>query len=232
MQTLRYTSCLIVLALALSASAQDDIEYRMELGGGIGLGFGINDTNYSFFGQPKAGGTLLWRNVFNPRSALKVQAGYTMTGGDTDKMDDFQPAQPLTPSTDRLKYSFTGGLINLGVLYELHFLPYGYRAGYQGYKRLVPYMQAGIGGVYGTAGKAFSIEIPLGVGLKYKLAERLNLGFDWQVHFTMSDKLDGLEAPQGIKSEGFKNKDYYHTALFTLTYSFAPRCRTCNKDEW
>ena len=99
MQTLRYATCLIVLALALSASAQDDIEYRMELGGGIGLGFGINDTNYSFFGQPKASGTLLWRNVFNPRSALKVQAGYTMTGGDTDKMDDFQPAQPLTPST-------------------------------------------------------------------------------------------------------------------------------------
>lgn len=232
MPRLRLCLFSLIAALATSVCAQDDIEYRMEIGAGLGVGFGINDTNYAFLGQPGVTATGLWRRVFNPRSAMKVQVGYTTTKGDTDGMKDFQPAVPLTPSTERLSYSFSGGLVNVGVLYELHFLPYGYRAGYQGYKRLVPYMQAGIGGVYSTAGKAFGIELPIGLGLKYKLAERVNLGFDWQVHFTMNDKLDGLNAPQGIRSEGFKNKDYYHTAVVTLTYSFAPRCRTCNKDEW
>lgn len=226
------TLCLLLLWQPAAMFAQDDVEYRMEVGASLGAGFGINDTNYGFFGQPSVGGGAIWRNVFSPRSALKVQAGYVMTKGDTENMEDFQPAQPLTPSTDRLRYEFSGGLINLDVLYELHFLPYGYREGYQGLKRLVPYMQLGLGGVYSTAGKAFALEIPVGLGLKYKLNERMNLGFDWQMHFTTGDKLDGLEAPQGIKSEGFKNKDHYHTAFFTLTYSFAPRCKTCNKDEW
>ncbi len=228
----RFTLPLLFLLMPLSACAQDDVEYRMEIGAGLGAHFGINDTNYGFFGQIGVGGGVLWRYVFNPRNALKAQLGYAMTKGNTQGVEDFQPAAPLTPSTDRLQYKFSGGLVNVDVLYELHFLPYGYRAGYQGYKRLVPYLQLGIGGVYSTAGKAFAPEIPLGFGLKYKLAERLNLGFDWQIHFTTSDKLDGLEAPQGIKSEGFKNKDYYHTAYITLTYSFAPRCKTCNKDDW
>lgn len=223
---------MLMLASTYAVRAQDDVEYRMEVGASLGAGFGINDTNESVFGQPGVGGNFLWRWVFNPRSALKVQLGYTMSKGDTKDMEDFQPASVGTVSSDRLRYEFSGGLVNLGVLYELHFLPYGYRSGYLGYKRLIPYMQIGLGGVYGTAGKSFAPEIPIGLGLKYKLTERLNLGFDWQMHFTTSDKLDGLEAPQGIKSEGFKNKDNYHTAFFTLTYSFAPRCKTCNKDEW
>ncbi|MBQ7635050.1 MAG: outer membrane beta-barrel protein [Bacteroidaceae bacterium] len=232
MHSSRLTLALLLVALPASLMAQDDLEYRMEVGGALGAGFGINDTNYEFFGQPGAGGGALWRWVFSPRSALKVQAGYVMSKGDTDKMEDFQPAQPLTPSEERLRYSFSGGLVSLDVLYEIHFLPYGYKANYLGHKRLVPYLQIGVGATYGTAGKAFSPEIPVGFGLKYKLAERLNLGFDWQMRFTTSDKLDGLEAPQGIKSQAFKNKDYYHTAFITLTYSFAPRCKTCNKDEW
>ena len=227
-------SAILLLLLAFSAEvrAQDDVEYRMEVGGMLGAGFGINDTNYGFFGQPNVGGGGLWRRVFSPRSALKVQLGYTMSKGDTEGMEDFQPAQQNVVSEDRLRFDFSGGLVSLGVLYELHFLPYGFHTGYLGYKRLVPYLQLGLGGVYSTAGKAFAPEVPLGLGLKYKLSERLNLGFDWQMHFTTSDKLDNLEAPQGIKSEGFKNKDHYHTAFFTLTYSFAPKCRTCNKDDW
>ncbi|MBP3227551.1 MAG: outer membrane beta-barrel protein [Bacteroidaceae bacterium] len=220
----------MLLALALAARAQDDIEYRMEIGGGLGAGFGLNDTNYGFLGQPGVSATAVLRRVVNPRSAFKLQLGYTTTKGDTYKMDDFQPATTTGVSTDRLRYEFSGGLVALGVLYELHFLPYGYTAGYQGYKRLVPYMQIGLGGVYSTVGKSFAPEIPLGLGLKYKLSERVNLGFDWQMHFTTGDKLDGLEAPQGIRSEGFKNKDHYHTAMLTLTYSFSPKCVTCNRD--
>ena len=137
-----------------------------------------------------------------------------------------------TAGAERLKYNFSGGIADLNVLYELHFLPYGYKEGYLKHKRLVPYVQFGIGASFSTVDNDFTPNIPIGFGLKYKLAERINLGFDWQMHFTISDKLDGLEAPQGIKSTGFKNKDHYHTAFITLTYSFAPKCATCNKDDW
>ena len=72
--------------------------------------------------------------------------------------------------------------------------------------------------------------MPLGAGLKYKIGERLNLGLSWTVHFSLSDKLDGLEAPLGIPSEGFRNKDHYSALKLTLTYDLNPRCPTCNRD--
>ena len=61
----------------------------------------------------------------------------------------------------------------------------------------------------------------------------MNLGVEWGVHFTLSDKLDGSQDPYGIKSSGaFKNTDCYSALQVTLTYSFMAKCRTChNEDE-
>jgi len=73
----------------------------------------------------------------------------------------------------------------------------------------------------------------MGIGVKYKIASRLNLGVEWGVHFSLSDELDGVRDPYGIKSSGaFKNTDCYQALQVTLTYSFKARCRTChNADE-
>ena len=46
----------------------------------------------------------------------------------------------------------------------------------------------------------------------------------------LSDKLDGLSAPLGIQSSGFRNKDHYGMALFTITYDISAVCPACNKD--
>lgn len=68
--------------------------------------------------------------------------------------------------------------------------------------------------------------------MKYKIGPRLNLGLEWAVHFSLSDKLDGAEDPYGVKSSGlFKNTDCYSALKLTLTYSFMPKCITCNKDD-
>ena len=46
------------------------------------------------------------------------------------------------------------------------------------------------------------------------------------------DKLDGVTDPYLIKSSGlFKNTDCYHILQFTVTYSFAEKCRTCHNDK-
>lgn len=51
------------------------------------------------------------------------------------------------------------------------------------------------------------------------------------MHLTQSDWLDGVKDPYYIKSSGlFKNTDCYSTLLVTLTYSFWPKCSTCNKE--
>ena len=91
----------------------------------------------------------------------------------------------------------------------------------------------GLGATYvsGNGQNHFTANIPLGAGLKYKLNERLNIGLEWAIHFSLSDQLDGVKDPYGIESRGaFKNTDGYTTLQLSLTYSFAPKCANCNKD--
>lgn len=221
---------IIAAAAAFRASAQDDVFYRLELGGGFGAGFGMNDFNTSFYGKTNLAGALVARFPLNPRMAVKAMAGYNRLSASTAGIDDFYPADPDKAGTERLLQEVNGHIIDVCALYELHFLPYGWGKGYQGHRRLTPYIQFGIGLTYGTAGKAFTANIPVGVGLKWKVRERLNLGLDWTFHFTPSDKLDGLQAPHGIKSSEFRNKDHYCLTLVTLTYDLSPKCPTCNKN--
>ena len=218
---------LLLPLFALTASGQnDETLYRLELGGGIGFGTGHTDLK----GKWAADMAAIARFPLNPRMAVKTQFSYLNLKGSTEGQKNFYPALPDTPGTDRLAYSVSDAVIDASALYELHFLPYGYLRDYKGHCRLVPYLQMGFGLTYGKAGKAFTANIPLGVGVKYKVAERLNLGLDWLVHFTLSDKLDGLEAPLGISSSGFRNKDHYSALSLTLTYDLNPRCPTCNRD--
>lgn len=218
---------LLLPLFALTASGQnDETLYRLELGGGIGFGTGHTDLK----GKWAADMAAIARFPLNPRMAVKTQLSYLNLKGSTEGQKNFYPALPDTPGTDRLAYSVSDAVIDASALYELHFLPYGYLRDYKGHCRLVPYLQMGFGLTYGKAGKTFTANIPLGVGVKYKVAERLNLGLDWLVHFTLSDKLDGLEAPLGISSSGFRNKDHYSALSLTLTYDLNPRCPTCNRD--
>lgn len=229
---------LIAFALVLCGSmqpimAQSDDVYRMEIGGGVGTSFYLGDVNTGFYSQSGLAYAAQLRFVLNPRSAVKLQLGRAAIKGTTSGVKTIYPMDPLsgTLSTTPLNYQFSERVSSLAALYELHFLPYGYHAGYQHHARIVPYLQAGIGVHYAEKNKALAPSLPIGFGIKYKLAPRLNLGFDWLVHFTTSDKLDGLNNPNGVRSSGFKNKDHYITTMLTLTYDIAPHCPTCNKDN-
>lgn len=224
---MRYLICLLALVCSLHAAAQnDETVYRLELGGGVGMGLNLTDVD----GKIGLAAAAVARFPLNPRMAVKAQFSYSQIKGATDGIKNFYPIDPSQPGSDRLHYEVSDGIYDLSALYELHFLPYGYVRDYKGYSRIVPYLQIGFGLTYGPAGKAFSANIPLGFGVKYKVAPRLNLGLDWLMHFSLSDKLDGLDAPLGIKSSGFRNKDHYSTLTLTLTYDLNPRCPTCNRD--
>lgn len=228
---MRKALTLLILTLAATATlhAQDDVFYRLELGAGVGGGFGLNDVNSKFYGSTNLAGGLVARFPLNPRMALKGVVNYMKMSGSTDGLSDFYPATTEAPTQERLSYELSGSLFDVCALYELHFLPYGWARGYQGYRRLVPYVQLGFGLTYATPGKAFTANFPIGVGLKWKVKDRINIGLDWTIHFTPSDKLDGLQAPHGIKSSEFRNKDHYSLTLLTFTYDLSPKCAACNK---
>ena len=221
---------IMVTQTSLLAAQDDDLEYRYEVGGGLGVNFSLTDVNSQWYGNSNFAGGAIFRFVFNPRMALKTTLNYGKLSGTTDNIKNFYPATPESSGTERLLFKADSKIIDLGALYEINFLPYGYAQSYLGHKRISPYLQLGFGLSYATGGKAFTANIPLGFGVKYKIVPRLNLGFEWRMHLSLSDKLENLEAPLGIKSSGFKNKDHYSFTFLTLTYDLSPRCPNCNKD--
>lgn len=233
---------IMLCGVCLNAEAQDDVEYQMEIGGGIGATAYQGDFSNSLFGGVQPAASVVFRRIINPYSALRISGMVSKLKGSTDNKNNQYPELPAEG------YSFGNMMGDISFTYEYNFLPYGTGRDYHGAKRLTPFISLGLGityvnsknGTYDYASatkhsntkNVFTGNVPLGVGVKYKIGDRTNLSLDWQMHFSFSDDLDGVKDPYGIKSSGiFKNTDCYSTLMLSLTYSFAPKCPTCQKDR-
>lgn len=219
---------LLMLCATLTASAQQDDEYLMEIGGGVGTVSYQGDFNGKITSGMQPAGAIVWRRLLNPYMGFRVTGMMGKLKGDATRVETYYPDE-----TTRA-YSFDRSLTDVSVTYEYNFWPYGTGRDYRGAKRLTPFVFGGIGATYVSGGekKVFTANVPIGLGIKYKLKERLNVGLEWSMHFSLSDELDGIADPYGIKSSGaFKNTDCYSGLMLTLTYSFKSKCRTCNNDD-
>ena len=219
---------LLMLCATLTASAQQDDEYLMEIGGGVGMVSYQGDFNGKITSGMQPAGAIVWRRLLNPYMGFRVTGMMGKLKGDATRVETYYPDE-----TTRA-YSFDRSLTDVSVTYEYNFWPYGTGRDYRGAKRLTPFVFGGIGATYVSGGekKVFTANVPIGLGIKYKLKERLNVGLEWSMHFSLSDELDGMADPYGIKSSGaFKNTDSYSGLMLTLTYSFKSKCRTCNNDD-
>lgn len=219
---------LLMLCATLAASAQQDDEYLMEIGGGVGMVSYQGDFNGKITSGMQPAGAIVWRRLLNPYMGFRVTGMMGKLKGDATRVETYYPDE-----TTRA-YSFDRSLTDVSVTYEYNFWPYGTGRDYRGAKRLTPFVFGGIGATYVSGGekKVFTANVPIGLGIKYKLKERLNVGLEWSMHFSLSDELDGIADPYGIKSSGaFKNTDCYSGLMLTLTYSFKSKCRTCNNDD-
>lgn len=111
--------------------------------------------------------------------------------------------------------TFERNVYELCAQFEYNFFAYGTGAGYKDSRKLTPYILAGIGLTYAPkpAEHVWAMNIPIGMGVKYKLAERINIGVEWTVRLTTTDKLDVtskdgliLDDPYGIAGKGRKTR--------------------------
>lgn len=220
---------LMVLLPAARMSAQDDPQYRMEIGAGVGMVSYEGDFNGNVLKNMQPMFSALWRYNFDPYKDLRLSATYGKLKGSSKDVYTYYPDYATE------EYSFNRNLLDVSLVFEYNFWPYGTGRDYRGAKRLTPYIYGGIGATSASGGgskSVFTANVPIGLGVKYKLNERMNLGLDWGIHFSLSDELDGVKDPYQVKSSGmFKNTDCYSMLQLTLTYSFKAKCRTCNKEE-
>ena len=178
--------------------------------------------------QPTGGAVVKYK--LNPRMAWTANLGYgRLKGASKDDKSWFSPELAAEPIT------FSTSVVDFNVRFEYNFWPFGTGNEYLGAKKLTPFIALGAGLVFAKPDigeQATGLQLPIGLGVKYKLKTRLNLAAEWMMHFTGSDKLDGVEDPYGIKSNGrFKNTDCFSMLKVTLTYDFWARCKTCHSDR-
>lgn len=220
----------VILALtALAAKAQTDPEYRAEIGGGVGLVSYQGDFNGSILSNMQPAGGLVAKYRFNPRMGLALNVTYGKLKGSSDGVGTWYPE--LQDSVA----SFSNTLVDAGLRFEYNFWPFGTGREYFGAKRFTPFVAVGLGLTYAKAqsGSVFTGNLPIGVGVKYKLGTRLNVALEWVMHFSLSDELDGTADPYGIESSGmFKNTDSYSMLQLSITYDVWAKCRTCHNDRF
>ena len=218
----------LACAMPSMCLAQSDYQYRMEIGAGVGVVTYQGDLGGSLTKNMQPMASVVLRRVFNPYMALKFSAAYGKLKGSSADSNTYYPDYVAS------QYRFNKTLVDAGVIYEYNFWPYGTGQDYRGAKRFTPFIFAGLGATYagGEGNSAFTANVPIGLGVKYKAGKSLNVALEWAEHFSMSDKLDDVKDPYGIKSSGlFKNTDCYSAIQLTLTYSFMPKCRTCHNED-
>lgn len=213
---------LIITMVVSRAGAQD---YKYEIGAGGGVGFYMGDANQSaLFHKPGAAFGAVMRRVINYRWSIKFNLATAGIKGDTQSFNNQFP--------DGKNFKFNRQLIDLGAQGEFNFFHYGMGPAYLDVYRFTPYLLAGLGFTYVPHKNDgyFNVNIPLGIGVKYKISERWNLGLEFSMRKTLGDKLDGkdLSDPYKIKSSAFKNTDWYSMTWFTITYDFGRKKAICN----
>ncbi len=213
----------------LATKGQEEV-YKMELGFMAGGSFYLGDANYStFYKNTRPMGGIMARYILNPRLALKGNLAVAGIKGSTETIDN---QYPFTTSFSRTLY-------DLGVQFEANFWGYGIGQEFLGIRRFTPYLTGGLGMTYAAAPaeSVVTMNIPIGLGVKYKFRPRWNIGMEFTMRFSLSDKLDvthsnpALDDPYLIKSGFLKNKDSYSFTAIFITYDLFPKCSNCNKLE-
>lgn len=225
----RLTAIILMLLITVANYAQDEPEYRAEIGVGIGMAAYQGDLSGSITKNMQPMFSLMARYRVNPRSSLSINIGFGKIKGTGTGLKTYYP-EYLDKQLD-----FNNSMVDVVMKYEYNFWPYGTGHEYRGAVPLTPYITGGLGftNVKTPVGSVFTSGIPLGLGVKYKLAQRVNASLEWMMHFTFSDRIDGVCDPYGIESKGlFKNTDSFSVLQLTVSYDIWKKCKTCNNDNY
>ena len=194
-----YLSCLFTLFYTLLFSQED---FKAEIGLMGGGAYYLGDANTLPFMnlQPAYGGFFRYRH--DDRTATKIEWNKTKI-----------------TATDPV---FTNSVNVLDLTWEFNFFdleqnPYKRRT-----RLLSTYIFGGLGFItfpYLSA-QSFNMSLPFGVGMKLKLADRLNFNVQWSTRLAFTDKLEGvalLNDPAKLNGSSISNKDL----LSTLTAGFS-----------
>jgi hypothetical protein len=209
---MRRTLALLSLLFSLAASAQQGYVQEGEFGFGVGAAHYFGDLNTrANINRPKFAATAFFRKNFGNYIALRLSGSYARVGYSDvyNKRNEYMRRRNL---------SFNSNIWELALQGDFNFykfLPYNEET------RFTPYVTLGVGlftydpfaylggqkyylRTLGTEGQGsqlypdrkpygtMAFSIPFGVGMKYNLNDRMNIGFEIVHRFTSTDYLDDV----------------------------------------
>lgn len=218
---MRQLLAIAIICLPLSLFAQNSIVQEGEFGIGIGAGHYFGDLNTrAKLNRPKPAAGIFFRKNFGNYIAMRIAGNFTQLG----YSDVYNTHNEYMR---RRNLSFNTNVWELGLQGDFNF--YRFMPGEPEF-RFTPYVTFGVsafnydpyaflnGDKYflrqlGTEGQAIdslhrkpyssmAIAFPFGVGIKYSINDRINIGFEVVYRFTNTDYLDDV------------SKTYIDPALF------------------
>ena len=227
MKKFLYIFILTICAFGSTLTCRAQEDYRFDIGVGLGMTGYLGDANSSnLWKNPGFDGEILFRYILNPRWHFKTNFFVGTLSGDSSQMTNVFP--------EGNTYKFKTTFFELGEMAEFHFFNYGMGESYRKLKRWTPYITAGLSVLGWNADKfGASVAIPLGVGIKFKPALRWNIGLEFLMKKTLSDRVDSSELsdPLKIQSDFMKNTDWYSTLTLSISYEFSKRCAVCHSKD-
>jgi len=207
-------------------------QYSCELGLQGGCSFYLGDANpNSPFHTPRESFGGFFRYNINPRYALKLAITQNKVVGDTR---DFKNKFP-----DNREASFKRKFMDISARFEFNFFDYGLPSYNRDSKWFSPYIFVGCGlTTYNDQYqdmKRKTINIPYGIGMKFKFGGRFNAGVEWSLHTLFIDDFDVvdeesliLDNPYKANTSKWKNNDKYSIAMAYISIDIFRR-GFCNK---
>lgn len=201
-----------LLLLSLNGFSQPGAELGIVGGGGYYLGE-YNPSAHFRNMKGYIGG--FYRYNLNDRFALRLNAGISKIGAERVKW----------PGNETFPPAFKASVKDICGLLEFNFR--SFLVPKTAHSSLwSPYLYAGVG--FFSAKKEGGVSIPLGVGVKFNLIQRVSCGIEWGCRKLFTDQLDGLKDPWKTGETNFLfNKDWFFVAGVTLSYRFPldPECK-------
>nr|WP_299032068.1 DUF6089 family protein [uncultured Tenacibaculum sp.] len=215
---------LLILFVCLATPLQSQIHEIGIFAGGSNYVGDIGSTNY--IRPNKFAGGLIYKYNLNPRIALRGTYTYIPVSGDD--------ADASNPSRQNRGYNFSNNIHEFAAGVEFNFFDYNisdYRTTF------TPYILAEIAAFnYKSPGSQvsnntislknkFSYTLPVGIGLKGRLADNFAIAFETGVRFTFVDDIDFTTDRINSLDFGGNGNDWYVFSGVSIVYTFGrPPC--------
>ncbi|MDR3095047.1 MAG: DUF6089 family protein [Bacteroidales bacterium] len=224
MKSVRYSFLFLVCCLQSFAVNGQRYAINTDLGVFAGTSYYLGDINprRQFYSPGLSFGALLKHNI-SPHHTLRVNAYYgQFAGNDLDFKNDYQQFRAG---------KFETSLVDAHIGYEFNFLPYLSTREHPNAHS--PFLFFGIGYSLVVSSTVDDISngylnIPFGVGYKYRFNPAISAGAEWGMRKTFADDMDGVANPGITGSYNFlHNNDWCSYVGIFITFRIFEQSFSC-----